>query len=342
MDGDAVDIALPDPLYWVFTPPRGAVDYRGAYGGRGSGKSFTFAKMAAIFGYAEPLRILCTRELQVSIRESFHAELKNAIQSTPWLNAFYEVGTEYIRGPNGTEFIFRGLRHNIAAIKSMAQIDLAIVEEAEDVPEHSWVDFEPTIRKDKSEIWVIWNPRDEGSPVDKRFRGTDDARMRVAEINWRDNRWFPETLNRRRLRDRERMDGDTYEHVWEGAYLKNTEAQVLNGKWRVGDLTPVTTGPQRLRWDGPYFGADWGFSQDPSTLVRFWLRPDGGLFVEDEASAVGCDRTRSRGAGSCWRPASCSTGPSSGRTRCCWPRRSSPTRPSRWRSTSGTTSASGG
>ena len=85
--------------------------FRGAYGGRGSAKSFSFAKMAAIWGYAEPLRILCTRDIQDSIKESFHAELKNAIASEQWLEAAYDVGIDYLRGKNGTEFIFKGLRH---------------------------------------------------------------------------------------------------------------------------------------------------------------------------------------------------------------------------------------
>ena len=123
-----------------------------------------------LFGdLSRPLRILCTRDIQDSIKESFHAELKNAIASEPWLAAAYDVGIDY-RGKNGTEFIFKGLRHNITSIKSMAQIDLCIVEEGEDVPEHSWESLEPTIRAHKSEIWVIWNPRAVGSSIDKRFR----------------------------------------------------------------------------------------------------------------------------------------------------------------------------
>src|SRR6056297_3152209 len=115
--------------------------------------------MAAVWGYAEPLRILCTREFQASIKESFHAELKATIHSIPWLTANYDVGADYLRGKNGTEFIFRGLRRSMQSIKSMAQIDLCIVEEAEDVPEHSWRDLIPTVRADRSEIWCIWNPR---------------------------------------------------------------------------------------------------------------------------------------------------------------------------------------
>ena len=117
-------IKLPPKLVPLFAPRRGELRYRCAYGGRGSGKSFSFAKMAAIWGYAEPLRILCTRELQVSIKESMFAEIRNAILSEPWLSRAYDIGENFIRGNNGTEFIFRGLRHNMEAIKSMAQIDL--------------------------------------------------------------------------------------------------------------------------------------------------------------------------------------------------------------------------
>ena len=101
--------------------------------------------MAAVWGYAEPLRILATREFQASIKESFHAELKAAIASEPWLEAHYDVGVDYLRGRNGTEFIFRGLRHGVNTIKSLSKIDLTIVEEAEDVPETSWLALEATV-----------------------------------------------------------------------------------------------------------------------------------------------------------------------------------------------------
>ena len=124
------EVSLPGKLVEVFAPLRGEVRYRGAHGGRGSGKSFGFALMACVLGVQEPLRILCTRDLQNSIKESFHAELRSAIATTPWLQAHYEVGESYIRGKNGTEFLFKGLRHNMAAIKSMAQIDICIIEEA--------------------------------------------------------------------------------------------------------------------------------------------------------------------------------------------------------------------
>lgn len=275
-------IELPNALAPVFTPPRGEVRYRYAYGGRGSGKSFSFALMAAVMGYSEKLRILCTRELQVSIKESFHAELKNAIQSVPWLDAHYDVGVDYLRGKNGTEFIFRGLRHNMSSIKSMAQIDLCIIEEAEDVPETSWIDLEPTIRAPKSELWVIWNPRTDGSPVDNRFVKHTPPRAVGAKVNYSDNPWFPKVLEEQRQHAQQIMDYAQYAHIWLGKYWSMSNAQVLNGRYVIEDFTPCAD------WDGPYFGADWGFAQDPTTLVKLWIK-NNVLYVEHEAYGVGVE-----------------------------------------------------
>lgn len=272
-------IKLPPNLVPIFGPPRGQIQYRAIWGGRGSGKSFSAALMSAVFGYADPLRILCTREFQASIKESFHAEVKAAIASEPWLAAHYDVGTDYIRGRNGTEYIFRGLRRNEQSIKSLAKIDLTIVEEAEDVPETSWLALEATVfRQPKSELWPLWNPRDEGSPVDKRFRKRPPANALIAEINWRDNPFFPAGLETLRRREQERLDPATYAHVWEGAYLQNSHAQVFHGKVHVEAFEP---GPD---WDGPYFGGDFGFSQDPTAAVEVW-RHGQEVFIRRELFA---------------------------------------------------------
>lgn len=273
-------VKLPPKLVPVFTPARGEVQYRGAYGGRGSGKSFSFALMAAIWGYSERLRILCTRDLQVSIKESFHAELKNAIRSTPWLDAAYDVGVDYIRGENGTEFLFRGLRHSMSSIKSTAQIDLTIVEEAEDVPEQAWEDLEPTVlRTPKSEIWTIWNPKKEGSPVDVRLRQKPPTNSRIVQMNWNDNPFFTEGLEHNRQRDMKLLDPQRYSHIWEGAYLRNSDAQVFANKYRIAELIPKDD------WDGPYYGLDFGFAQDPTAAVRVWINNDQ-MYIEHEAGSV--------------------------------------------------------
>lgn len=276
-------IELPPKLVSVFAPPRGAVQYRGLYGGRGSGKSFNAAKMAAIWGYAEPLRILCTREFQASISESFHAELKAAIASEPWLEAHYDVGVDYLKGANGTNFIFRGLRRNVQSVKSLAKIDLTIVEEAEDVPEASWLALEATVfRQPKSELWPLWNPRLEDSPVNNRFRKNPPANALVQEVNWSDNPFFPSGLETLRRREQERLDPATYHHVWEGGYLVNSDAQVLANKWRIEDFEPKAT------WDGPYQGGDFGYAQDPTAAIRCYIHGDD-LYVSHEAGGRGIE-----------------------------------------------------
>ncbi len=276
-------IDLPRKLVGIFTPPRGAVQYRAMYGGRGSAKSFSAALMAAVWGYAEPLRILCTREFQVSIKESFHAEVKAAIATVPWLAAHYDVGVDYIKGRNGTEFIFRGLRRNEQSIKSLAKIDLTVVEEAEDIPETSWLALEATVfRQPKSELWAIWNPREEHSPVDKRFRRNPPGNALITAVNWQDNPFFPAGLETLRQREQQRLDPATYAHVWEGAYLQNSHAQVFHGKVHVEEFEP---GP---KWDGPYYGGDFGFSQDPTAAVEVWLHGQD-IYIHREASRTGLE-----------------------------------------------------
>lgn len=270
-------VRLPEKLVPIFSPPRGSVQYRAGYGGRGSAKSVSFALMAAVWGYAEPLRILATRDIQVSIKESFHAELKAAIEMHDWLADHYDVGVDYLRGANGTEFIFRGLRHGVTTIKSLAKIDLTIVEEAEDVPESAWLALEATVfRQPKSELWAIWNPRSPESAVNKRMRVTPPPNALITEINWQDNPFFPKGLDDLRRREQERLDPNTYAHIWEGAYLTNSDAQVLGGRWRIAEFEPGHD------WDGPYQGGDFGYSQDPMAAVRCYA-DDERLYVSHEA-----------------------------------------------------------
>lgn len=286
------EIELPPKLVPIYAPPRGSVQYRGTHGGRGSAKSFSAALMAAVWGYAEPMRVLCARDLQVSIKESFHAELKAAIAAYPWLEAHYDVGVDYLRGANGTEFLFRGLRHNTTGIKSLAKIDLTIVEEAEDVAEDSWLALEATVfRQARSELWAIWNPRNEarledgrwtGSPVDARFRKSPPPNALITEINWQDNPFFPPGLDALRRREQERLDPATYAHIWGGAYLTNSDAQVFAGKTHVHAFEPEP------HWDGPYYGGDFGYSQDPLAAVEVWI-DDADIYIRREACKVGVE-----------------------------------------------------
>lgn len=275
-------IKIPPKLIPLFNVPRGKLRYRGSYGGRGSGKSQTFAKMAAVFGYREKLKILCCREFQASIKDSFYAEVKAAIESEPFLKAFYDVGVNYITGKNGTSFIFAGLRNNISSIKSMAGIDIVICEESETIPEYSWRDLIPTIRTPLSEIWVIWNPCRADSPVDKRFRQKIDDDMKIIEINYSDNPFFPATLEAERKRDLKNLDDSVYRHIWEGAYLEISDAQVLKGKYEISSFEP------KDYWHGAYFGVDWGFSKDPTAIIKMYIF-ENRLYVQEEAYQVGCE-----------------------------------------------------
>ncbi len=261
---------------------RGKVRFRCSFGGRGSGKSQSFAKAAAVFGYNDKLKILCTREFQSSIKDSFYAEVKAAIESNPYLNAHYDVGVNFIKGKNGTDFIFAGLRNNISSIKSMAKIDICIVEEAETIPEYAWRDLIPTIRAPKSEIWVIWNPCQKCSPVDMRFRNAPDSDIVTVEVNYSDNPYFPDTLEVERQRDQRNLDDSVYRHIWEGAYLEISESQVFKGKYRIAEFTPMDY------WNGAYWGSDWGFANDATTLVKSWIH-DETIYIEHECYAVGVE-----------------------------------------------------
>lgn len=280
----SVQLKLPPKLIPIFAPPRGSVQYRAAKGGRGGAKSFNFAKMAATLGYMESLRILCTRDIQTSIKESFHAELKAAIASEPWLEDHYDVGVDYIRGRrNNTDFLFRGLRHGTKTIKSLAKIDLTIVEEAEDVTEDAWLALEATVlRQPKSELWALWNPGKDGSPVDNRFVKHPPSNALVATLNWRDNPFFPPGLDNLRRRDLERLDYNTYAHIWEGAYLTNSKAQVFANKFVIESFIPGRD------WNGPYQGGDFGFSQDPLAANRSWVHDDT-LYIEYDFEQIGLD-----------------------------------------------------
>ena len=275
-------IKLPKKIKKVFSKPRGYYRYRGAFGGRGSGKSFNFAKMAAVFGYAEPLRILCVREFQNSIKESFHAELKNAIFSEPWLANAYSVGIDYIRGINGTEFIFKGMSRNIDSVKSLAQIDICIVEEAENVAESSWIALEPTIRAPNSEIWVIWNPRDKNSPVQKRFIDNSPPRSIFEQVNYTDNPYFPAELEEQRIHNKKTMSDALYSHVWDGKTLEYSDAQIFKDKYIIDEFDVDYS------YGLPLYGLDFGFSQDPTASVELYIK-ENRLYIRRESGKVGLE-----------------------------------------------------
>lgn len=206
----------------------GEAMYRGAYGGRGSAKTRTFAKMAAVRGmmWAAEGRegiILCGREFMNSLSDSSFAEVKAAIASEPCLRDAYEVGQKYIRTKCGRiEFVFAGLRHNLESIKSKARILLLWVDEAEPVSKDAWGVVIPTVREEGAEIWVTWNPKRKKSATHQRFRVSPPEGSKIIELNWQDNPFFPEILNKTRLDDLKSRP-ETYDHVWGGDFVKALE-----------------------------------------------------------------------------------------------------------------------
>lgn len=281
-----VQLNLPPKLIPVFT--RQDVRYRGAYGGRGSAKTRTFAKMTAVVAYQRAMQgesgvILCGREFMNSLEDSSLEEIKQAIQSEAWLADFFEVGEKYVRTKCGRiSYIFTGLRHNLDSIKSKARILLAWIDEAESVSEMAWRKLLPTVRESGSEIWLTWNPEKKGSATDLRFRQYQDESMAIVEMNYSDNPWFPDVLEQERLRDKSRLDDATYRWIWEGDYLEQSEAQIFRDKFQELEFKPNGD------FSGPYFGLDFGFAKDPTAGVKCWIF-NGDLYIEYEAGKVGLE-----------------------------------------------------
>lgn len=250
------------------------------YGGRGSAKSWQFARALLVHGVASPLRILCAREYQTSIRDSVHRVLADQIAMLG-LGSFYTIQESAILGANGTEFLFKGLRRDIAQIKSTEGIDICWVEEAEAVSDTSWRVLIPTIRKPASEIWISFNPAIADDPTYQRFVQTPPERSVVRKVSYKDNPWFPDVL-REEANALLKADPEAYAHVWGGEPWQRSDAQVLAGKWRVAEFTPES------HWSAPLFGADWGFAQDPTMLIKLYAH-DNTLWIEHEAGGIQLD-----------------------------------------------------
>lgn len=231
---DTARIALPPKLVPIFA---GAADVRGAYGGRGSGKTRSFATMTAVIGYQRSAMgregiILCGRQFMNSLADSSLEEVKAAIRAHSWLADHYEIGDKFVKTRDGrVRYEFAGLDRNIESVKSKSRILLCWVDEAEPVTELAWQTLIPTLREDDAELWVTWNPRRKGSATDKRFRGSADPLVRIAELNWRDNPRFPALLERQRQRDQAARP-DSYGHIWEGEY-----ATVVEGAYYASSIT---------------------------------------------------------------------------------------------------------
>lgn len=233
----AAKIELPDKLIPVF---EGEADVRGAHGGRGSAKTRSFATMTAVRGYMYGQagitgQLLCARQYMNSLEDSSLEEIKRSIEAEPWLSDYYEIGDKFVRSRDKRIwYSFAGLDRNIASIKSKGRILLAWVDEAEPVTEEAFSTLIPTLREEgdgwNAELWVTWNRKRKNAAVE-RFAKSSDARIKVVELNWRDNPKFPAKLERDRQRDLVERP-DQYGHIWEGEYVS-----VVEGAYYASALT---------------------------------------------------------------------------------------------------------
>lgn len=262
----------------LFQPKR----YKTFHGGRGGAKSWAAARALVIMAASKKLRILCTREVQNSIKDSVHKLLKDQIEMLG-LNPWFRITNESITSASGSEFLFKGLRFDPLGIKSTEGVDICWVEEAQSVSSDSWAILIPTIRKEGSEIWVTFNPGEESDPTYQRFIVTPPDDSITVEVNYYDNPYLPETL-RKEMEYCKRIDYEAYEHIWLGKPKSISDSVIFRNRYRV-EAFPDDLWQQA---DRLFFGADFGFANDPSTLIRMFMI-DTRLYIEYEAYGVGVE-----------------------------------------------------
>lgn len=259
--------------------------YKVFHGGRGGGKSRAFAAALIYLGNMLPLRVLCAREVQVSIKDSVKRILDDEIVRQGLQNEYDSTMYEIRHKKTGASFIFTGLRSvDSDKVKSLEGIDICWIEEAHGISQASLDVLLPTIRKENSEIWFSFNSKLVTDPVYQMFLASEPPpNSIVVECNYYDNPWFPEVLREQMEWDRSR-DADKYAHVWLGKPVQHSEAQVFHGCWKV-EPTPDTHPNETF-----YFGADWGFAQDPTALIRCWIDDNKQtLYIDYEAGGVGIE-----------------------------------------------------
>ncbi len=277
--GAVTELVIDTPR--AFAPLLAPARYKGAHGGRGSGKSHFFAESLIERCLIQPgTRAVCVREVQRSLSQSVKRLLEDKIQSMG-VGSMFGVQEAVINTPGGGIIIFQGMQNHTAdSIKSLEGYDVAWGEEAQSLSQRSLDLLRPTIRKDGSELWFSWNPDLETDPIDVLLRGDVlPPGAVVIEVNYEDNPYFPEVLRLEMEYDKKR-DPDKYAHIWRGAYRRNSEARVFKN-WKVAehDIDPAWILRQ---------GADWGFSVDPSVLVQCAI-VGRTLYVTHEAYRIGCE-----------------------------------------------------
>jgi phage terminase large subunit len=275
-------VPLPNKLFRLLhpdTPSR----YRVASGGRGSGKSHAIATAIILRMFPRKMRVLCAREIQRSLRESVHHLLVEKIDALGLTQYFDVTDVSITCRTSASEIIFAGLHSNVQQLKSLEDIWLCWVEEAESVSQRSLEVLTPTIRAATSEIWLSCNPDDPEAPLMGFIAGNRPDTVH-EHVTFADNPWFPPVLEGERAYHQS-VDDDLYRHVWLGMCRVASEAQILRGKYAVEQFNVDPS------CDGPYIGLDFGFSQDPTAAIKCYIA-DRVLLITHEAYKIGCDIDR--------------------------------------------------
>lgn len=259
---------IPEAFGGLFEPWR----YKVFYGGRGGAKSQTFAIVLLMLGRQRPIRVLCAREVQRSIRDSVKRLLEDEIDRLG-LRGFYSSTEMEIRGANGTLFIFSGLQ-NVDSLKSLKGITHCWLEEAETLSERSLDIIGPTIREAGSEIWISFNPDRITAPVWQKFVVSPPSNALVKKVGWADNPWFPDVLNEERLNCLAQSQ-DKYDWIWNGNPREMTEGsyygKLLLKAREEGRITTLTIEP------GLLVNTAWDLGMSDSTAIWFFqYLPVGG------------------------------------------------------------------
>ena len=274
------DLVIATPR--VYAPLLAPARYKGVWGGRGSGKSHFFAEMLVEKALLEPgMRFVCIREIQKSLSQSVKRLIEDKIEALG-VGSRFDVLEREIRTPGTGLIVFQGMQNHTAdSIKSLEGFSGVWCEEAQTLSTHSLRLLRPTIRQPNSELWFSWNPDSPDDPVEQLLRGPNSIPDAViVQANWRDNPWFPQVLEDERRIDQARNQ-DEYEHVWEGGYVTISEAVIFHNRVSVERFET----PEDARF---FHGADWGFSQDPTVLVRCFVKDDI-LYVDREAFGYGVE-----------------------------------------------------
>lgn len=264
----------------VYEPLLSAGRYKGAFGGRGSAKSHFFAGLLVEESIQRKIDAVCLREVQKSLRFSVKKLIETKIADMN-AGAYFDVQNEIIKSKHCGNIIFQGMQdHTADSIKSLDGFDRAWFEEAQSASQRSLDLLRPTLRAPGSELWFSWNPRFATDPIDMLLRGEEKPKGAIViEANYSDNPWLPQELVDEMEYDR-RRDPDKYAHIWLGKYQSNSNARVFHN-WTVEEFERPAGIVHRL-------GADWGFSVDPSVLVRCDIEGNR-LYVDYEAYMVGCE-----------------------------------------------------